>query len=266
MPFTVSHAAAVLPVFGRGLPMSALVIGSMVPDLPYFVPLQVTATQTHSLVGVIGVDLMLGICAFVLWHLVLVPPLLWAAPEGLQRRIPDDLRGGVASRLASVADFGRLCLALIIGAFTHFLLDSFTHDGLWVPRAFPSLSTPVLGLQVTRWLHIVLSVVGLVVLAWFMLRWWRQAPTTGSARPVRPELRWGLAVGLLGLAAWSTAQLVVARLLPSGPVSPELLLVDSIVRFIATLLLGTFVAALVWHVWHVRRVVQEQRDRSSESS
>ncbi|MCB0900027.1 MAG: DUF4184 family protein, partial [Actinobacteria bacterium] len=33
MPFTVSHAAAVLP-FGSRLSASALVIGTMTPDLP----------------------------------------------------------------------------------------------------------------------------------------------------------------------------------------------------------------------------------------
>ena len=36
MPFTVSHAAAVLPLQRLGLPLTALMIGSMAPDFGYF--------------------------------------------------------------------------------------------------------------------------------------------------------------------------------------------------------------------------------------
>ena len=34
MPFTLAHPAVVLPLRGLGLPMTALVAGSMAPDLP----------------------------------------------------------------------------------------------------------------------------------------------------------------------------------------------------------------------------------------
>lgn len=36
MPVTIAHPAAVLPLRGLGLPLSAMVIGSMAPDLPVF--------------------------------------------------------------------------------------------------------------------------------------------------------------------------------------------------------------------------------------
>ena len=40
MPFTVSHAAAVLPLrrYLPGLPLSAMVIGSMLPDFGFLIP------------------------------------------------------------------------------------------------------------------------------------------------------------------------------------------------------------------------------------
>src|SRR5579859_7081779 len=50
MPFTLSHAAVVVP-FRRMLPFSALVIGSMVPDLPYFVPRLVNNHFAHGTLG-----------------------------------------------------------------------------------------------------------------------------------------------------------------------------------------------------------------------
>jgi len=36
VPFTGSHPAAVLPLLRTPLPSAALVIGSLVPDLPYY--------------------------------------------------------------------------------------------------------------------------------------------------------------------------------------------------------------------------------------
>ncbi len=55
MPFTVSHVAAVLPLAvgrsGRTLVPTALVIGSIVPDLPYFVPPYRGSDWTHPRTG-----------------------------------------------------------------------------------------------------------------------------------------------------------------------------------------------------------------------
>jgi hypothetical protein len=67
MPFTASHVAAVLPLVRTPLLPSALVVGSMVPDLPYFLPLPLTSYVTHSPVGVVSVDALMGL-AVVIWH------------------------------------------------------------------------------------------------------------------------------------------------------------------------------------------------------
>jgi uncharacterized protein DUF4184 len=64
MPFTVSHPAAVLPVL-RWLPPSAVVVGSLVPDIPLCVRPPVGYHTTHSLAGVVTVDLPLGLTVHV---------------------------------------------------------------------------------------------------------------------------------------------------------------------------------------------------------
>ncbi|MDQ7908342.1 DUF4184 family protein [Phytohabitans sp. ZYX-F-186] len=48
MPFTGSHPAAVLPLVRWGLPPAALVIGSMVPDLPYYLPTPVNVLSPQG--------------------------------------------------------------------------------------------------------------------------------------------------------------------------------------------------------------------------
>jgi hypothetical protein len=66
VPFTPSHVAAVLPFARTPLVPSALVIGSMGPDLFYYVPLPIERSFTHSLTGVFTVDLVLGVVLFAL--------------------------------------------------------------------------------------------------------------------------------------------------------------------------------------------------------
>lgn len=238
VPFAGSHPAAVLPFVGA-LPMSALIVGSIAPDLPYYLPLPVTAAQTHSLLGVV---------AFLVWHLLLVVPLVWLAPEGLQRRIPAHLRGGIASRLTGAGDFWLLCLALVIASLTHVVWDAFTHDGMWGRRSLPGMSAAVLGLTVTRWLHLLSSVAGIAYLTWFTLRWWRQAQEVGTWAPIRPAVRW---IPVLALGSWatgSTAHRWGQESWPRGRSNGHLLFIDALVEFLSTLLVGLLAAALLWHL------------------
>jgi hypothetical protein len=68
LPFTGSHPAAVLPLLRTPLPASALVIGSLTPDLPYYVPIRLAGFYppvtlrgpTHTLWGVLTLDVVIG--------------------------------------------------------------------------------------------------------------------------------------------------------------------------------------------------------------
>ena len=86
MPFTPSHAAAVLPFLGTPLPASALVIGSVAPDLPYYLPVELP-WDTHTASAVVTVDLLLGALAWVVWHALLAEPALAGAPGALRSRL-----------------------------------------------------------------------------------------------------------------------------------------------------------------------------------
>src|SRR6478672_2270456 len=84
MPFTPAHVAAVLPVVGRERPRwvvpCALVVGSMVPDVLYFVPLGDYRAVSHSLRGLVTLDLLLGLVLSGLWRGAAAPVLRDLAP------------------------------------------------------------------------------------------------------------------------------------------------------------------------------------------
>src|SRR3712207_2490157 len=86
MPFTASHAVAALPFLRTPLPASALVIGSMSPDLPYYLPLD-PDVPTHTAVSVVTYDLLLGLLAWALWHGLLAAPAVAFAPAPLRARL-----------------------------------------------------------------------------------------------------------------------------------------------------------------------------------
>jgi hypothetical protein len=164
LPFTLSHAAAVLPFARTRLPLAALVAGSVAPDLPYYVPSPVSSRLTHSPSGLL-VDMVLGALLLAVHEYVARAPL-----HGLTGRpVPPRRAWSGAreeSRRAALA-----AVALAVGAATHMAWDSFTQAGGALVRVWPPLSTPVAGPHlVFNVLMYASSAFGLGAVAWWMWR------------------------------------------------------------------------------------------------
>lgn len=160
MPFTVSHAVAALPFLRTPLPVAALVIGTMAPDLPYFLPLGVPRDFSHSLLGVVTIDLAVGIVALLAWVFLLRAPVLDYAPAWLRERMPARERATVPWVL----------LALVVGALTHLAIDTLTHEGS-LDAVFPVFALEIGPWSVSNYVHFVVSVIGAVILAVWVRRW-----------------------------------------------------------------------------------------------
>lgn len=198
MPFTPSHAAAVLPFLRTPLPASALVIGSITPDLPFYLPVELP-WPTHTALALISTDLLLGLGAWTVWHGLFAEPARAAAPVSLRGRVPGPAPG-LGARVASAWRVGWTLLALVVGAATHVVWDEFTHARRWGPEHLPALAASWGPLPGYRWLQYATSVAGGLVLLSWLLRWWRRAPSRPGVR--RPGVRWAwLLLGLVGAAA-----------------------------------------------------------------
>lgn len=223
MPFTVSHAAAALPLLRTGLPASALVIGTMSPDLPYYLPLPLplpAGWATHSAVGVVTVDLLLAAGAWALWHGLLVAPALAAAPTGLRARLVGCVAVGLRLRLSSAGQVFLVLLSLVVGAATHVLWDEFSHPGRWGTRHIALLEDEVGGLPGYRWVQYASGLVGgLALLAWGVGWWRRTAP-----EPAGPGRWWpwatlaatGLLAAVAGAATGETYRQAAFRAATQG--------------------------------------------------
>ena len=141
MPFTPTHVAAVLPglpwLRGRELPVSALVIGSMIPDAGVFLPGVIDYWATHSVRGLFTLCLPLGLAAFCGWEYFAKGPLIDLAPQWARVRA-NGPRGTAVPPLTPRTLLWAAGL-IVVGAASHVLWDSFTHVGRWGVAAFPVL-------------------------------------------------------------------------------------------------------------------------------
>ncbi|MFD7104032.1 DUF4184 family protein [Streptomyces celluloflavus] len=181
MPFTLSHAAAVLPAVRRTgaargpLIASALVAGSFAPDVTYFADSLIPGamlfgTFTHSLPGVLTVDVLIT-AALVGGWLLLREPLVALLPRARQGRVHALVRGRPwrphrPGQLAASA--GWFCLSAVLGATTHVVWDAFTHPGLWGTRLLPALDRAVGGRPLTMYLQYGTSALALGAIGWFL--------------------------------------------------------------------------------------------------
>ena len=197
MPFTFAHPAAILPLRrSRFLQTVPLIIGSLVPDVPYFFPARIGRTwfpDTHTLYGSFSMCLPLGM-ALLMLTLLLREPLTvllgararWICLRSIERFNARPLRWPIA------------LLSVLLGSWTHIAWDSFTHQTGWTATRVAALSAPVSlfgwDTAVSHLLQYVSSVFGLVVLAIWFRRLLVRVPVTVAEDQSRPPASWRLLV------------------------------------------------------------------------
>ncbi|MCX5407996.1 DUF4184 family protein [Streptomyces sp. NBC_00335] len=219
MPFTLSHAAAVLPAIRRSgrargpLVGSALVLGSFAPDTLYFVDVVVPglrpySTFTHSLPGVLTADAALTAVLAACW-LLLREPLIALLPRGRQGRVHAFVRGEEwrGRRLPALALWFYLSAA--IGSLTHVVWDAFTHVDRFGTRILPELGEPLaLGLPLYSYLQYGTSALAACLLVWFTATALRRLPDSPAPASVpvlgRAEVWGALALVLVCVAVGIT--------------------------------------------------------------
>ncbi|WDV50955.1 DUF4184 family protein [Streptomyces coeruleorubidus] len=186
MPFTLSHAAAVLPAVrtdgtGRGpLVPAVLVAGSFAPDMTYYAASVVSGAMefgdvTHSFPGVFTVDALIASALVGLWLLVR-EPLVALLPRTLQGRVSALVRCGAPRALVRPSLVLRWYVSAVLGALTHVVWDAFTHLDRWGMRLFPVLGREVAGSPLYWYLQYGGSAVAAVVIAVFVAQAVRRAP------------------------------------------------------------------------------------------
>jgi hypothetical protein len=201
MPFTLAHPAASIPLLrplGRMGVLSALVIGSIAPDLWYVIPLA-ARNESHSIAGLVTYCLPVGLLLYWIFHAGLKRPLIELFPPAIAVR----LRAQAGPHLMPRATWPAVMVSLIVGGATHVAWDWMTHsrDGTVL---FHIGSQQV---RIGLFLQVAGSAIGLMLLAHWCMRWLRSAPAGEPAahEPIDPARS-----ALLVLALTALASVVVA--------------------------------------------------------
>lgn len=170
MPFTPTHILAVLPLWPvrRYLPFVALVIGSMVPDLPLFFPI-VGYNETHVTRGALLYCLPLGLGSYLIFECVMRRPMTELLPRWVRNRLrPDAGLPSFTTRVQYVWWLLGVSLAIVISAITHQIWDAFTHQGRWGTEVIIGLNAKftLVGIEMAgyKWLQYGSTLIGLPLL------------------------------------------------------------------------------------------------------
>lgn len=183
MPLTPAHTAAAWPLSRLlpSLPVDALVLGTLVPDFQYFLALAPRGRFAHSPLGLLLFCLPVGLVAWAIYRRVVRPASLTLVPAGL--------RSGLVAKHTSLLP---VIVAILIGAASHSVWDSFTHARGWTVRRIPALATAVhLGgvgdVPIFKILQHGSTILGVAVVALWVWRWIGRHP--GSARSYHGQTR-----------------------------------------------------------------------------
>jgi hypothetical protein len=267
MPFTISHAAVVLPfsrLLARWRVLSAAVIGAMVPDFGLFFPWRMHRFETHSISALFTFCLPVGLATYWIFEYLIKTPVLEVLPEGAYARWHP---------YASPAAFTRVrqwilaACGVLAGAVTHIALDAFTHENARGVRLIPWLEEPIdIGSHHVGAFWLLQdggSLIGLVVVAAFVLyglRRGREQPVATRLLAPAERRTWVLiyvATTLMLSAAWW----LWARLGEPHGLSLSMQIIHlavGVMRGLATALLFTCLAL----DWRLRALIQRSAHRA----
>jgi hypothetical protein len=268
MPYTISHAAVVLP-FSRSLArrrlLSAVIIGAMVPDFGLFFPWRVPRFETHTFVALFAFCLPVGLTTYWIFQYLIKTPLLEMLPKGPYARwLPFSSRADIAN----IRQWLLAACGILAGAVTHLCWDAFTHENARGVRMIPWLEEPIVEIgnhhvAVVRLLQDASSLIGLFVVLGFVfygLRRGHEQPVT--TRPLRTVERrmWVLAYVLVAVAL-SVGWFLWAR---GGEPAPHRsrLLANNVAVAALRGLAATFFCVSLSLTWRLRALRQASARRS----
>lgn len=211
MPFTISHAVLAPPISkltGHRLPISAIAIGSMVPDLVRLFTSE-DIHSTHLWSAWLYPNLLIGLGFCLIWYLIFRPACFRFV--GLTRPLK------IQSCQSAILFLICVIFSLIIGTATHIIWDGLTHVDYRTFAFHDFLSQNItlfnLNYPMHRTLQIGTSIVALPILAIMTKHYYLQHH---QVNPVSSKIR-KYALGLLFISIFAGLYGYIVFAQPLGP-------------------------------------------------
>lgn len=167
MPFTLSHPAIILPFLkNKKLSATALIVGSMSPDLEYFFRMRMQSEISHTLLGIFLIDFPLGFIVMFTFHEIIKRPFIENTPVFFQKRMQELKESNWVNYFKN--NIFTVLICFFLGAVSHILWDSMTHwDGFMVQN-FSFFNIEIYGIPVYKIAQHVSSIIGLIWIAYYI--------------------------------------------------------------------------------------------------
>ncbi len=247
MPFTFSHAAAIIPIKEKGkryFSLTGLVLGSMAPDFEYFFRFSPVCVIGHTYIGFLTFNLPVCFILAYIFHWIIKKPLLLHIPKPISFWF-----SGVAEKNWNLASFQRIITFIysaLLGMLTHVVWDSFTHSGGYMVDLLPVLSTNIniFGFPIAfyKLLQHGSSVLGMIIIVIYLYRK-REDELVTNQIPKRMKVMFGALTILISI-------LLYLAVLKSGLVDLGLKSIGNIVvTVINCMFFGLMLTSLVSRLW-----------------
>jgi hypothetical protein len=198
MPFPLAHPAAVLPLrrlCPRWFNFPGLVIGSLCPDMGYcFDQFHLSKFSHRFWAGGLGFCLPAGSLLLLLFY-QLRGPVVRALPARFRRMVAPQCWRPAGPLLVMV-------ISLLVGAWSHIILDSLTHGDGWLVKHLALLRAVVkagpVQLRVCDGLYDLTTLIGVAWLALAYQHWLEEA--AGSRIRIGSGFKWVASLLLAAIA------------------------------------------------------------------
>jgi len=204
MPFTPVHPAIVLPLKflpKKWISLTALIVGSVMPDLESFIKLRPEKHLSHTWMGFLYLGMPAGILLSFFFHNVIRDPLIANLPFFLQKRFSKF--SGFNWTKQFKEHWFVVIVCLFIGGASHFFWDSFSHFG-WITDRFPRVRGNVYlfdyELEIRYLIQYINTMLGGIIILIFIFRM-QATPVAKQSRHFFPFwlLTLGIAIGIFAV-------------------------------------------------------------------
>lgn len=126
MPFTLAHPSIVLPLKSKYFNLSGLILGSMAPDLIYFVLFAPSSNLGHTLWGSVLFNLPMCFLLNYLFYKYIQDLFIFTLPRFISERYVYMTRN--KNLLRAKSDIFKFTCSCLVGMATHVFWDAFTHS------------------------------------------------------------------------------------------------------------------------------------------
>jgi hypothetical protein len=198
VPFTFSHPAIVLPFLkNKNLSATALIVGSISPDLEYFFRMKMQSEISHTLLGIFLIDFPLGFIVIFAFHTIIKKPLIANLPYFFQ------------SRMQLLKDSNWLhyfknnilvvLLSFFLGTLSHIFWDSMTHWDGYVVERIAFFNEVFFGFPVYKIAQYGSSIIGLILILYYIYKQPSEVENTDKINRNYWFVSFGITAVLLGI-------------------------------------------------------------------